>query len=153
MRLLTTAILCILLASACRPEQPVLPHQAALNTWEVSDKVFIKNRSRRYFSVLSGDSQQVVQFLDADTGECNSISLYFIEPPVTGRDYRVVYNPDTTDEVSIEESQVNSHHSGSNDEKGGTLQVRTIDGKLVFIASEVEVENYNWVSSSYRTVS
>lgn len=142
MKPLLAASILVILASACRRED-TRPHQPALNTWEVEDSVYRKAMTL-WTDGLSYTTDTVVHFFDRDTSMMgNSVSFTFGDTPKAGSDYRVVGGAERADsagEVSISVRQLSGTDVYSDVDLGGTLQVRSINGKLIFIATNVQLE-------------
>jgi hypothetical protein len=132
------ALLFLIVASCCLPRQtnPLVPLQ--LNTWRVDDNVYSK---RRVHLQSRGVADSLFSILHTDTGQADhGLTLVFSESPITGRDYTIVGTLDSSHKVSVRTWKETARGVHSTDEQGGTVNVRSSNGKRIFIGSDIPLE-------------
>ena len=126
---------CIVIASCTKRGQLPLPR---LNTWVVDEKTFYKQSAHWDTS----NSMNTIYFND---DSLNGLGLTFTHKPTNSKMYKIVYQPQSDDEVSIEEWRNNNGRSGSQDGVNKYLTVTKTDNGLNFATVSIPLRHYTWV--------
>lgn len=136
MRFLSCLILGGLLFAGCTKAPP--PSVPPLHTWMVDDKTFHEQSSRW----IVQDSLNVIYFEDNNS---NELILSFTQKPTGSKKYKIVYQPQNDNEVSVEQWQNGQGHAGSQDGINKFLTVTEANNGLNFTSLSIPLQEYTWV--------
>lgn len=133
-------LISVLIVAGCAKDKQAIPSLPASNTWVIEGKSFTKTVSKW----VQQDTLNVLYFGDNFT-YTHMLLLTFQRKPTGSKAYKIVYSPQSDDEVSIEEWQFNQGHSGSQDNANQYLQVTDSNGVFTYSVISVPLLHYSFV--------